>query len=120
LTIISQIHIQGFYVLFRDLCKTPPFAQFQRQTQILSLEILNVFLHLKFSSSLNLNKIEHFSKVSFIHPVIEKIQNNELPDKIMINVHPQLWDDRFGPWLSELIKQNVKNVVKKLLIGLRN
>ncbi|MBU4388046.1 MAG: hypothetical protein KKB23_00720, partial [Proteobacteria bacterium] len=43
-----------------------PFAQFRRQTQILSLEILNVFLHLKFSPSLNLNKIEHFSKVSFI------------------------------------------------------
>jgi len=36
----------------------------QRQSQILSLEILNVFLHLKFSPSLNLNKIEHFSKVS--------------------------------------------------------
>jgi hypothetical protein len=50
---------------YRDLCKTPPFAQFQRQAQILSLEILNVFLHLKFSPSLNLNKIEHFSKVSY-------------------------------------------------------
>jgi hypothetical protein len=48
----------------QDLCKTPPFAQFWRQAQILSLEILNVFLHLKFSPSLNLNKIEHFSKVS--------------------------------------------------------
>ncbi len=48
----------------RDLCKTSPFAQFRRQSQILSLEILNVFLHLKFSPSLNLNKIEHFSKVS--------------------------------------------------------
>jgi hypothetical protein len=55
----------------RDLCKTPPFARFPRQTQILILEILNVFLRLKFSSSpddgtcsLNLNEIEHFSKVS--------------------------------------------------------
>ena len=47
-----------------DPCKTPPFAQFRRQAQILSLEILNVFLHLKFSPSLNLNKIERFSKVS--------------------------------------------------------
>ena len=34
------------------------------QTQILILKILNVFLWLKFSPSLNLNKIEHFSKVS--------------------------------------------------------
>jgi hypothetical protein len=48
----------------RDLCKTSPFAQFLRQTQILILEILNVFLWLKSSPSLNLNKIEHFSKVS--------------------------------------------------------
>jgi len=56
----------------RDLCKTSPFAQIalksftscRRQTQILSLEILNVFLRLKFLPSLNLNRIEHFSKVS--------------------------------------------------------
>ena len=27
-----------------DLCKTPPFARFLRQAQILILEILNVFL----------------------------------------------------------------------------
>ena len=56
----------------RDLCKTPPFARIalksftscRRQAQNLSLEILNVFLHLKFSLSLNLNKIEYFLKVS--------------------------------------------------------
>jgi hypothetical protein len=44
----------------------PPFAQFRRQTQILILEILNVFLRLKFSPFLNLDKIEHFSKVSLL------------------------------------------------------
>jgi hypothetical protein len=52
----------------RDFCKTPPFAQFRRQAQILILEILNVFLWLKLSSSLNLNKIGHFSKVSMRAP----------------------------------------------------
>jgi len=40
-----------------------PFAQFLRQTQNLILEILNVFLWLNFSSSLNLNEIKHFAKV---------------------------------------------------------
>ncbi len=55
---------QWYVETFRDLCKTLPFAQFRRQAQISSLEILNVFLHLKFSPSLNLNKIDHFSKVS--------------------------------------------------------
>jgi len=40
------------------------YNQFLRQAQILILKILNVFLWLKFSPSLLLNKIEHFSKVS--------------------------------------------------------
>jgi len=44
--------------------KTSPFAQYLRQAQILILEILNVFLWLKFSPSLILNKIEHFETVS--------------------------------------------------------
>jgi len=58
--LIDENLIAGCYA--ETFAKTPPFAQFQRQTQILSLEILNVFLHLKFLPSLNLNKIEHFSK----------------------------------------------------------
>ncbi len=48
----------------RDLCKTPSFAQFLCQAQILILKILDVFLWLKFSPSLNLNKIERFAKAS--------------------------------------------------------
>jgi type VI protein secretion system component VasK len=52
--------------------------------------------------------------------LIRKIQNNELPDKIMINVHPQRWNDAFIPWLSELVRQNVKNVVKKQINRFRN
>ncbi len=48
----------------RDLCKTPSFAHFLCLAQILILKILNIFLWLKFSPSLNLNKIEHFSRVS--------------------------------------------------------
>ena len=48
----------------RGLCKVSPFAQFLRQAQILILKILNVCLRLKFSPSLNLTKIEHFSQAS--------------------------------------------------------
>jgi len=47
-----------------DLWKTPSFVQSLCQTQILILEILNVCLWLKFSSSLTLSKIEPFSKAS--------------------------------------------------------
>ena len=49
-------------------------------------------------------------KIKDTHHLIEKIQNNELPDKIMINVHPQRWNDEFVPWVSELVRQSVKNV----------
>ena len=49
---------------FETFEKSSPFNQFLRQAQILILKIHNVFLRLKSSPSLNLNKIEHFSKVS--------------------------------------------------------
>jgi len=42
-------------------------AQYLRQAQILILEILNVFLWLKFSPSLILNKIEHFENASIVN-----------------------------------------------------
>jgi len=45
--------------------------------------------------------------------IIEAAEKGLLPDKIMLNVHPQRWDDRFGPWMKELVWQNVKNVIKK-------
>jgi hypothetical protein len=44
--------------------KTSPFAKFLRQAQILILEILNVFLWLKFLPSLIWNKIVHFETAS--------------------------------------------------------
>ena len=50
------------------------------------------------------------------HHLIEKIQKNELPDEIMLNTHPQRWDDRLGPWVKELVWQNMKNVVKRVII----
>ena len=62
---------------------------------------------------MNLEKLRKF------YPVIEKIQNNELPDKIMLNVHPQRWTDNSVEWTKELVWQNVKNVVKRLMLKLR-
>ena len=71
----------------RDLWKTLSFAQFHRQTQILILEILNVFLWLKLSSSLFLDKIKHFSKVSsgfiytFYNPYLSPLTYDLLPNR---------------------------------------
>ena len=52
--------------------------------------------------------------------IIEAVEKGLLPDRIMINTHPQRWDDRFGPWVKELVWQNVKNVVKRLMLKLRD
>jgi len=47
-------------VMNRANLKTSHFAQSLRQAQISILEILNVFLWLKFSPSLILNKLKRF------------------------------------------------------------
>ena len=68
----------------------------------------------------NKAKTEFDIKIKDTFDLIEKIKNNELPDKIMINVHPQRWNDEFVPWARELVWQNVKNVVKRQIIKFRD
>lgn len=43
--------------------------------------------------------------------IIENI--NSMPKKIMLNTHPQRWNNNYVMWLKELMFQNVKNVIKK-------
>jgi len=38
-----------------------------------------------------------------------------LPSRMMITVHPQRWHDRALPWVKELVWQNLKNVVKRVV-----
>lgn len=40
----------------------------------------------------------------------------QFPNKIMITIHPQRWDDRFVPWFQELVLQNIKNAVKYYIV----
>lgn len=47
--------------------------------------------------------------------IMDLARRGRLPDKIMINTHPQRWEDRALPWMRELVWQNVKNVVKIIL-----
>ncbi|MFT7613337.1 MAG: hypothetical protein ACI9J3_002310 [Parvicellaceae bacterium] len=47
--------------------------------------------------------------------LIQKINKGVLPNKIMQNIHPQRWTDNRLHWVSELIQQNSKNVVKKAI-----
>jgi hypothetical protein len=62
----------------RGLGKMALFARFLRQTQISILEILHIFLWLKFSPSLNSNKNYLFSKVSALYG---KVCGFMIPDR---------------------------------------
>ena len=52
-------------------------------------------------------------RLRYTEDIIEAVERGMLPDKIMLNIHPQRWDDGFGPWMKELVWQNVKNIVKR-------
>ena len=43
-------------------------------------------------------------------------RDGRLPERIMINTHPQRWEDRVVPWVRELVWQNIKNVFKGVFI----
>ena len=47
---------------------------------------------------------------------ISLAKENRLPDKIIINTHPQRWFDMGFGWFRELVLQNLKNQVKKLIV----
>lgn len=48
--------------------------------------------------------------------VIKALQKNQLPDQLMITTHPQRWNNFGLGWLKELCMQNMKNVVKALIV----
>ena len=45
--------------------------------------------------------------------LINAFERNELPDKIMQNIHPQRWTDNKALWIKEKYVQSGKNVIKK-------
>ena len=51
--------------------------------------------------------------------IIEALQGNRLPDQLMITTHPQRWFDFGVSWLKELILQNIKNVVKRVIVSFK-
>lgn len=44
------------------------------------------------------------------------LSRHTLPDHIMITVHPQRWSNNPKRWLQELIMQNSKNQIKKIIV----
>jgi hypothetical protein len=48
--------------------------------------------------------------------IISAANLGQLPDQIMFTFHPQRWTDKPGPWIRELVLQNLKNVVKRWIV----
>jgi len=46
--------------------------------------------------------------------IIKALNNMELPDQMMFTFHPQRWHDNYFLWITELIIQNIKNIIKKI------
>jgi len=62
------------------------------------------------------------STQDIISAIEQQTTNNKqqiinLPNQIMFTMHPQRWHDKPLPWLKELIMQNAKNQIKKILIN---
>lgn len=54
-------------------------------------------------------------KIRNSYHLIELIDNSILPDKILINTHPQRWSNFGFNWLYEFLLQNLKNPIKKFI-----
>ena len=61
---------------------------------------------------------EHTGHLRFRHTkdIIRAAEQGQLPDQLMITIHPQRWTDKPLPWIKELVWQNIKNVAKGILV----
>ncbi len=46
-------------------------------------------------------------------------QVDKLPDKLMITIHPERWTDERFLWSKQAVFQNIKDAVKRVLMGRR-
>jgi hypothetical protein len=49
----------------------------------------------------------------------DRITRLAAPKRIMMNIHPQRWNDDLLPWMTEFVGQTFKNQVKRLLLAAR-
>ena len=48
--------------------------------------------------------------------IISALRKNEIPTRIMITTHPQRWSDNPFDWFWEYVIQNLKNIVKRIMV----
>lgn len=55
-------------------------------------------------------------EIKSTYDLIQKLDENILPQQLMINAHPHRWFSFGFSWLVELIMQNLKNQIKRVII----
>ena len=55
------------------------------------------------------------SSLASTFDLISRIRSGIINGNIVINTHPQRWSEEIGPWISELVVQNIKNIIKPVL-----
>lgn len=48
--------------------------------------------------------------------IIRSAEQGNLPPRVMITTHPQRWTDSRIGWIKEIVIQNLKNIIKRILI----
>jgi hypothetical protein len=51
--------------------------------------------------------------------IIDHLKENKLPSLIIQNIHPQRWNNNLANWSKEFIIQNIKNMIKRMVIKMR-
>ena len=49
--------------------------------------------------------------------VVRAIDDGTFPHQLMMTTHPQRWNDNLFYWSKELVMQNTKNIIKRILIS---
>ena len=49
--------------------------------------------------------------------IIKALKVHSFPKSVMFTFHPQRWTENKLPWFKEFISQNMKNIIKQLLIN---
>jgi len=64
------------------------------------------------------DKVTSHFNISFTSTdaVCRSFAHNNMPSAIMLTIHPQRWTDNYYIWAKELILQNLKNLVKRLIV----
>ncbi len=50
------------------------------------------------------------------YELLRAVEKGSLPAHVMITTHPQRWTNNPKAWYLELVKQNIKNIIKRFII----